>query len=78
MGTVCDAGYTSIALDEHKIKIQDNGATILSGSRHSDTGMWHINLPMPNVKVANVIGEPKYLSSLHLRAVRSSHRHCRH
>jgi hypothetical protein len=38
MGTVCDAGYT-IALDEHAIKIQDNGATILSGIRRSDTGM---------------------------------------
>jgi hypothetical protein len=58
MGTDCDAGYT-IALDEHEIKIQDNGATILSGSRRSDTGMWHINLPMPNVQVANAIGEPK-------------------
>jgi hypothetical protein len=59
MGTVCDAGYT-IDLDEHEIKIQDNaGATILSGNRRSDTGMWHIHLPMPNVQVANAIGEPK-------------------
>jgi hypothetical protein len=60
MGTVCDAGYT-IASDKHEIKIQDNGATILSGSRRSGTGMWHINLPtgMPNVQVANAIGEPK-------------------
>jgi hypothetical protein len=58
MGTVCDAGYT-ISLDEHDIRIQDKGKTILSGKRRNDTGMWHIDLPMPNVQVANALGEPK-------------------
>jgi hypothetical protein len=44
MGVLCDAGYT-VEFDRTHMRVLDDGACVLTGTRYAPTGMWHINVP---------------------------------
>jgi hypothetical protein len=55
IGQLTDAGYTAI-FDAKRLQIYDS-TNILTGTRHTPTGMWHIDAPIAH-HFANRIGAP--------------------
>jgi hypothetical protein len=42
VGSLCDASYT-VEFNKNTMRVLDDGVCVLTGTRHTPTGMWHVD-----------------------------------
>jgi hypothetical protein len=42
IGSLCDVGY-KVTFDKYTMRVLDDGTCVLTGTRYTPTGMWHVD-----------------------------------